>query len=41
MSITVERLAVPATSSVDFGAVISNVDVEHLTGKITPLAINR
>jgi hypothetical protein len=33
MTIAVESITVPATSSVDFGAVISNVDVEHLTGK--------
>ncbi|KAI9767087.1 MAG: hypothetical protein M1840_005875 [Geoglossum simile] len=31
MPIAVERIAIPATSSVDFGAVVSNIDVEHLT----------
>ena len=27
------RLLSPSASDVDFGAVIDNVDVEHLTGK--------
>jgi hypothetical protein len=32
-SITVTPLAVPETSDVRFGATVSNVDIEHLTGK--------
>lgn len=31
--ITVEPFVVSESSQVDFGAIVSNVDVEHLTGK--------
>ena len=33
--ITVEKLAPPAGSDIDFGAVISNVDLENITGMYT------
>lgn len=32
-SITVEPLAVPEGSGIDFGASVANVDIEKLTGK--------
>lgn len=33
-SITVQPLSVPAGSGIKFGAVVSNVDLENLTGKV-------
>jgi hypothetical protein len=32
-SITIEPLAVPADSGIKFGASVSNIDIEKLTGK--------
>jgi len=32
-SITIEPLTVPKDSQINFGAVVSNVDIENLTGK--------
>jgi hypothetical protein len=32
--VTVQPIPSPEGSNIDFGAVVSNVDIEHITGKI-------
>jgi hypothetical protein len=32
--ITITPISPPAESSIDFGAVVSNVDIENISGKI-------